>query len=57
MKYTTVYLDENKIELFNTILGKETIKVNGEIVSEKDLSQEQNISLKLMKMEMMLLAN
>ena len=35
MKYTTVYLDENKIELFNTILGKETIKVNGEIVSEK----------------------
>jgi hypothetical protein len=35
MKYTTVHLDENKIELFNTLLGKETVKVNGEIVSEK----------------------
>lgn len=34
MKFTTVYLDENKIEVFNSILGKETIKVNGEIVSE-----------------------
>lgn len=34
MKYTTVYLDENKIELFNTLLGKETVKVNGKIVSE-----------------------
>ena len=35
MKYTTIYLDENKIELYNTLLGKESIKVNGEIVSEK----------------------
>lgn len=35
MKYTTIYLDENKIELFNTLLGKETVKVNGNIVSEK----------------------
>ncbi|MGK0449109.1 MAG: hypothetical protein ACJA2M_002912 [Polaribacter sp.] len=35
MKYTTVHLNENKIELFNTFLGKETVKVNGEIVSEK----------------------
>lgn len=35
MKITTIYLDENKIELFNSILGKETIKVNGEIISEK----------------------
>ncbi|MRT92809.1 hypothetical protein [Ancylomarina sp. 16SWW S1-10-2] len=35
MKYTTVHLDENKIELFNTLLGKETVKVNGKIVSEK----------------------
>ena len=35
MKYTTVHLGKNKIELFNTISGKETIKVNGEIVSEK----------------------
>ncbi len=35
MKHTTVNLDENKIELFNTLLGKETVKVNGKIVSEK----------------------
>jgi hypothetical protein len=34
MKYTTVHLDDNKIEVFNSFLGKETIKVNGEIVSE-----------------------
>ena len=35
MKFTTVYLDENKIEIFNSIFGRETIKVNGEIVSNK----------------------
>jgi len=35
MKYTTIHLDENKIELFNSLLGKETVKVNGKIVSEK----------------------
>lgn len=35
MKFTTVHLDNNKIELFNSILGKETIKVNNKIVSEK----------------------
>ena len=35
MKYITVYLGEHKIELFNTFLGKETVKVNGEIVSSK----------------------
>jgi len=35
MKYITTYLGENKIEFFNTFLGKETIKVNDEIVSEK----------------------
>ncbi|MBO6587119.1 MAG: hypothetical protein JJ953_13500 [Gracilimonas sp.] len=33
MKYTTVHLGDNKIELFNTLLGKETVKVNGEVVS------------------------
>ncbi|MEQ8523377.1 hypothetical protein [Gracilimonas sp.] len=33
MKYTTVHLGDNKIELFNSFLGKETIKVNGEVVS------------------------
>lgn len=35
MKYTTIYLGNNKIELFNTLLGKETVKVNGEVVSSK----------------------
>ena len=35
MKFTTVHLDDNKIEVFNSLLGKETVKVNGEIVSEK----------------------
>lgn len=35
MKFTTVHLENNKIELFNSILGKETIRVNNEIVSEK----------------------
>lgn len=35
MKYFTIYLDDNKIEIFNSILGKETIKVNKEIVSAK----------------------
>jgi hypothetical protein len=45
MKYTTVHLDKNKIELFNTLLGKETVKVNGEIVSEKVQLQGQNIIL------------
>ncbi|PKP08448.1 MAG: hypothetical protein CVU08_15130 [Bacteroidetes bacterium HGW-Bacteroidetes-3] len=35
MKFTTVHLGNNKIELFNSILGKETIKVNQKIVSEK----------------------
>lgn len=28
MKYTTIYLGENKIEIFNSIIGRETIKVN-----------------------------
>ncbi len=35
MKFTTVHLENNKIELFNSILGKETIKVNDKIVSKK----------------------
>ncbi|MDL2314678.1 hypothetical protein LJC16_00275 [Bacteroidales bacterium OttesenSCG-928-C19] len=35
MKYTTIYYEGNKIEIFNSILGKETIKVNDEIVSSK----------------------
>ena len=35
MKYVTIYQDQNKIELHNSILGKETIKVNDEIVSSK----------------------
>jgi len=35
MKLTTIYLGENKIEISNSIFGRETIKVNGEIVSQK----------------------
>lgn len=35
MKFTTIYLENNKIEIFNSIQGKETIKVNNEIVSSK----------------------
>ena len=35
MKFTTIYLDENTIEVSNSFLGKETIKVNNKIVSEK----------------------
>jgi hypothetical protein len=35
MKFSTINLGDNKIEIFNSFLGKETIRVNGEIVSEK----------------------
>jgi hypothetical protein len=34
MKFTAIYLEENIIEIHNSFLGKETIKVNNEIVSE-----------------------
>lgn len=36
MKFTTIYLEENTIEVHNSFLGKETVKVNNEIVSEKN---------------------
>ena len=35
MKYTEYNIDNNKIEFLNSILGKETVVVNGEKVSEK----------------------
>lgn len=35
MKFTTIYLGENKIELFNSLHGRETVKVYDEIVSSK----------------------
>jgi len=35
MKFTTIYLDENKITFSNSWLGKETIHVNDELVSSK----------------------
>ena len=35
MKYTTVYLDGKCIEVYNTLLGKEIIKVDQQIVSEQ----------------------
>lgn len=33
MKYTTFYVHDQKIELFNTFYGKEIVKVNGDVVS------------------------
>ena len=35
MKYSTIYLGNNKIEITNSLLGKEKIMVNNEIVSQK----------------------
>lgn len=35
MKYTEYTVDNDKIEFLNSILGKETVVVNGEKVSEK----------------------
>jgi hypothetical protein len=35
MKFTTIYLGENTIEISNSILGKEVIRVNDKIVSSK----------------------
>jgi hypothetical protein len=35
MKYIEYNIDNNKIEFLNSILGKETIVINGEKVSEK----------------------
>ena len=35
MKYITINLGENKIEVHNSLLGKETIKLNDKIVSDK----------------------
>lgn len=35
MKFTTIYQGANKIELFNSLIGKETVKVNGLIVSSE----------------------
>jgi len=36
MKFSTIQLGNNKIEIFNSFLGKETIIVNGKIASEKN---------------------
>ena len=35
MKFTTINLGDNKIEVFNSFMAKETIVLNGKIVSEK----------------------
>lgn len=47
MKFTTIYTGNNKIEIFNSILGKETVKVNDEVVSSKHslLGAEHNFSI------------
>ena len=47
MKFTTIYLEGNTIEVTNSLLGKETIKVNNKIVSEKSsiFGAEHNFKL------------
>lgn len=35
MKVTTIYVDDNKVELYNSLLGKEIVRLNNEIVSSK----------------------
>jgi hypothetical protein len=35
MKFVTLTIADNKIDIFNSWLGKETIKVNDEVVSAK----------------------
>lgn len=51
MKFTTIYLGENKIEIFNSILGKETIKVNGATISTKYSALGTEHHFKLMENE------
>ena len=48
MKCFTIYHEGNKIEVLNSILGKETIMINGEIVSSKYslFGTEHNFKLK-----------
>ncbi|MGO4903885.1 hypothetical protein [Flavobacterium sp. W20_MBD1_R3] len=36
MKFTTINLGNNKIEVFNSFIGRETIVLNGKVVSEKN---------------------
>ncbi|RTY84513.1 hypothetical protein EKL99_00480 [Flavobacterium sp. ZB4P23] len=36
MKFTTITLGDNKIEVFNSFMAKETIVLNGKVVSEKN---------------------
>lgn len=50
MKLVTYYIGDNTIEIENSILGKETVKLNGEIVSQKVQFLEQNIPSKFTKM-------
>ena len=35
MKYVTLFHNGNQIEVHNSMMGKETIKYNGEVVSSK----------------------
>lgn len=36
MKFTTINLGDNKIEVFNSFIGRETIVLNGKVVSKKN---------------------
>lgn len=49
MKYTEYTIDNDKIEFLNSILGKETVVVNGEKISEKFsiTGAEHHFSIKL----------
>jgi hypothetical protein len=35
MKIITIFSDDHSIELHNSILGKETVKINGQVVSSE----------------------
>ena len=51
MKFSTVQLGNNKIEIFNSYLGKETIMVNGKIVSEKNSMRGAKHTFKMLENE------
>ena len=51
MKFSTVQLGNNKIEIFNSYLGKETIMVNGKIVSEKNSIRGAKHTFKMLENE------
>ena len=49
MKFSTIQLGNNKIEIFNSYLGKETIMVNGSVVSQKNSIRGAKHTFKMME--------